>query len=168
MSNSRNTNTVIRVTPTLSTDAYGDNEVLFDATEIPHAVLGDNGCSKLLSLTILNQNVDVLDIDIVFMQVQTNLGTINAAIDISDSDAEAAKILATCKVDGSACKTGLNAQIIYTIGATSMSANVVSGLFPILLQANSGSTSVYFTAILRDATPTFAADDLDFIFHIEK
>ena len=38
---------------------------------------------------------------------------------------------------------------------------------PMLLQADEGSTSVYVSGVLRDGTPTFAADDIDLIFHIE-
>ena len=37
-----------------------------------------------------------------------------------------------------------------------------------LLQAEDDSTSVYVHAIIGAGTPTFAADDLDLIFHIEK
>jgi len=37
---------------------------------------------------------------------------------------------------------------------------------PFLLQAASGSTSVYFSAIVKD-TVTFGASDLTFRFHIE-
>ena len=32
---------VIRVTPTLSTDAYANGDVLFTTTEIPNAVIGN-------------------------------------------------------------------------------------------------------------------------------
>ena len=39
---------------------------------------------------------------------------------------------------------------------------------PMLLQAEAGTTSVYFAAVLRSAiTPTYVADDIDFHFHIE-
>jgi hypothetical protein len=39
---------------------------------------------------------------------------------------------------------------------------------PLLLQAASNSTSVYVVGILTgSATPTYAADDIDLIFHIE-
>ena len=41
------------------------------------------------------------------------------------------------------------------------------GFSPILLQAASDSTSVYFAAI-GSATITYGADDLEFIFHIER
>jgi hypothetical protein len=37
-----------------------------------------------------------------------------------------------------------------------------------MLQAASNSTSVYVAGIITDGTPTFAADDLDLVFHIQK
>ena len=61
---------IIRVTPTLSTDAYAQNDVLTNATEIPNAVSSRGGVSKLINISILNQNTDDLDVDIVFMQLQ--------------------------------------------------------------------------------------------------
>jgi len=40
---------------------------------------------------------------------------------------------------------------------------------PILIKAADDSTSVYFQAIITSSTtPTYAADDLDFIFHIRQ
>ena len=39
---------------------------------------------------------------------------------------------------------------------------------PMLLQAEDDSTSVYFAAISRSGTPTTAADDYEFIFHLER
>ena len=39
---------------------------------------------------------------------------------------------------------------------------------PIVLQAEAGSTSVYVTGIITSGTtPTYAADDIQLIFHIE-
>ena len=156
---------IIRVTPTLDTNAYGDNEVLFDATEIPNAVSSRGGVSKLIAISIISQGTDQLDLDIVFMQVQKNLGTINAAIDISDDNLEAAKVIGAVRVDGSDVAVGLSANIILTFADTH-GDNMKSQL-PLLLQAETNTTSVYFSAVLRDTTPTYAADDLDFIFHIE-
>ena len=50
---------VIRVTPTLDTSAYSANDVLFNATAIPNAVKEDGGCSKLVGITIIN-NDDII------------------------------------------------------------------------------------------------------------
>ena len=156
---------IVRVTPTLDTNAYGDNEVLFDATEIPNAVSNRGGVSKLIAISITSQHTDQIDLDIVFMQVQKNLGTRNAAIDISDVNLEAAKVIGAIRVDGSDVVVGLNTNIIFTF--TDTHGDNMKSQLPLLLQAEGGSTSVYFSAILRDQTPTYAVDDLDFAFHIE-
>ena len=156
---------IVRVTPTLDTNAYGDNEVLFDATEIPNAVSNRGGVSKLIAISITSQHTDQIDLDIVFMQVQKNLGTINAAIDIDDDDIQAAKVIGAIRVDGSDVVVGLNTNIIFTF--TDTHGDNMKSQLPLLLQAEGGSTSVYFSAILRDQTPTYAVDDLDFAFHIE-
>ena len=168
MSNSISKYSVIRVTPTLDTSAYGDNEVLFNATEIPNAVLGNGGCSKLISVSIVSQNTTMVDMDIVFMQVTKNLGTINAAVDISDANLEAAKMLGYVSLDGSNSGISLVNSILYTTAAGAEGTTQLDRSFPILLQAESNSTSIYFSAILRDQPPTYAADDLDFVFHIER
>jgi len=54
---------IIRVTPTLDTNAYAQGDVLFTATEIPNAVIGLGGCSKLIGAYMLDkadQQSDVL------------------------------------------------------------------------------------------------------------
>ena len=80
MANSASRYSVIRVTPTLDTGAYADDDVFFNSTEIPSAVIGNGGASKLIGLTILNEDDVAHDIDIVFMQKSTDLGTINDVV----------------------------------------------------------------------------------------
>ena len=80
MANNHSNFAIIRVTPALNTGAYADNDVFFDATAIPNAVRGNNGCSLLHAITIINEDDVVHDHDIVFMDVQKNLGTINSAV----------------------------------------------------------------------------------------
>ena len=53
MGNTASSFNIIRVSPTLSTDAYADNDVFFAATEIPAADRGDGGCSLHHEITIL-------------------------------------------------------------------------------------------------------------------
>ena len=40
--------------------------------------------------------------------------------------------------------------------------------FPMLLQAEDDSSSVYMAAVSRSGTPTVAADDYEIILHIER
>ena len=159
---------IIRVTPTLDAGtAYGAGEVLFNPTEIPNAVIGLGGCSKLMGITIIDQddNAD-MDIDLIFMTVSKNLGTINGAPNITDDNIELARILGIVKIDSSDNSIDLVASKIYSFsGAT---GNAASHPLPMILEAADDSTSVYVAAITQ-VTPDFAAaDDLDIILHLEK
>ena len=164
---------VIRVTPTLSTDAYSGNDVLFTTTEIPNAVLGLGGCSKLLGVTLLNEDDAANDIDLVFMQVDKDLGTINAAVGSgslwTNDLAKAAKVLGILQIDHSDNDVDLVNNLVWSSFKSGPSEANSGNNLPMLLQAESDSTSVYVQAIVRDGTPDFAAaDDLDLILHIEK
>ena len=158
---------IIRVTPTVDAGtAYGAGEVLFNPTEIPNAVIGLGGCSKLIGITIIDQddNVD-MDIDLIFMTVSKNLGTLNAAVDITDSNVELARILGVVKIDSSDNAVDLVASKVYSF--SSASGNAAAHPLPMILEAAVDSKSVYVAAITQ-VTPDFAAaDDLDIVFHIE-
>ena len=170
MGNTASKYTVIRVTPTLSTDAYADDDVFFNATEIPSAVLGNGGCSKLIGLSILNEDDVEHDFDIIFMQKETDLGTINDAVGSASKWtnvlAKAAGVLGWISVDWSEGDINLINNLLWTsirtggAGAGEMNNNM-------LLQAENDSTSVYMAAVSRGGTPTTAADDYEIILHIE-
>ena len=157
---------IIRVTPTLSTDAYAVGDVFFVGTEIPNAVREDGGCSKLIGITIIDQDDNAnMDIDLIFMTVSKNLGTLNAAPNITDPNVELARILGIVKIDSSDNEVDLVASKVYSFA--SASGNAAGHTLPMILEAADDSTSVYVAAISQ-VTPNFAAvDDLDFVFHIE-
>ena len=158
---------IITVTPTLSTDAYAQGDVLFVATEIPAAVIGNGGCSELVAAFVLNQNhAQNDDFDVIFHSGTTALGTINDTANIADADIQA---------------LGINGALVHDadVGKVAQldTANIVQlrnmqqgkSFDPILIKAADDSTSVYFQAIITSSTtPTYAADDLDFIFHIRQ
>ena len=166
MGNSVSPFNIIRVSPTLSTDAYAQGDVLFVATEIPHAVMGKGECSKLVAAYCLSQvhgNND--DFDVYFTEANTALGTINATANISDADIEAIGLNGILNVDADVAVT---AQLDTSKVNQLINLNGALASQPILLQAASDATSVYFQAVITSSTtPTYAADDLDFIFHIE-
>ena len=116
-------------------------------------------------MSMYNQNTTDVDIDFVFMSTQTNLGTINAAVDWADATAESANVLGVIITDGTDVATNLVTGRLSTWSLISGSPSFSQ--LPMLLQADEGSTSVYVSGVLRDGTPTFAADDIDLIFHIE-
>ena len=155
---------IIRVTPTLSTDAYAAGDVLFTATEIPNAVSSRGGVSKLTAMFILSQDTEDMDTNFIFSEGNTALGTINETADIDDSDIEALNIIGFLDLDASeAAVTHLDKSDIMQVTASEAGESR-----PFLLKAAEGSTSVYVQAIYRGGgTPSVAADDLDLIFHIE-
>ena len=159
---------VIRVTPTLATAAISaDNVVFFNATEIPNAVSNRGETSKLVGITVLNEDDVAHDFDLVFMQVESDLGTINAAVDITDANSTLAKFLGYISLDGSASGISLVNSSLFTTAAGAEGTTQLDRSFPLMLRAEEGSTSVYFGAILRDQTPTYTDGDLEFIFPIE-
>ena len=170
MGNTASNYTVIRVTPTLSTDAYADNDVFFNATAIPNAVIGNGGCSKLIGLSILNEDDVAHDFDIVFMQKSTDLGTINDAVGSNskwtNALAKAAGVLGVIKIDWSDNVVDMINNLLFTAKAGDQTGNGEG--FPMLLQAEDDSSSVYMAAVSRGGTPTVAADDYEIILHIER
>jgi hypothetical protein len=161
---------IIRVTPTLSTDAYAEGDVLFASTEIPNAVSSRGGSSFLVGMTVVDYG-DVADSDIhyIFSEKQTNLGTVNATADISDADFKASKPTGFLLQDADQATTGAyidNARM-HTVFAGAGSGDGSPGVF-MMLKADEGSTSVYISGILKSATtPTYAADGIELIFHIK-
>jgi hypothetical protein len=158
---------VIRVTPTLSTDAYAIGDVLFTATEIPGAVGSKGGCSKLVGMYVLDTAEQSTDMRFVFSEGNTALGTINATANISGGDIVANNVLGFAKLDDDQAATASsldNAQIHQVLPGSGVAEDSNSTM---LLQAASGSTSVYIQGIVADGTPTYAADSLTLIFHIE-
>ena len=79
---------VITITPTLDTAAYAAGDVLFNPVEIVSAVRVNAGACTLLSVHILDKADQGENFELVFLDSNINLGTINAAIDISDANAE--------------------------------------------------------------------------------
>ena len=161
---------VLRVSPTLSTDAYADNDVFFNATEIPNAVIGNGGCSKLIGVTILNEDDVAHDIDIIFMQKETDLGTINDAVGSGSKWTNAlekeAGVLGVVKIDWSTNSEDLVNNLVYHTSLGNHGAAITTGL-PMMLQSEDDSDKVYMAAVSRGGTPTVAADDYEIILHIE-
>ena len=159
---------VIRITPTLSTDAYADSEVLFNPTEIPMAVATRGGISELHTMFVLDSS-DQQNTDIRFIFTEkntTDLGTINATADISAANLKANKLLGTTFLDrGSSTGANIDNAVINQVMNASGAAE--SSIPSILLSADTGQRSVYVSAFIEAGTPTFAADSLELIFHIK-
>ena len=161
---------VIRVAPTLSTDAYSDNDVFFNPVPIPHAVLGLGGCSKLTAVTILNEDDVAHDFDLIFMSAARDLGTINDAVGSNskwtNALAKEAGVLGVVKIDWSTNSEDLVNNLVYHTSLGNHGAAITTGL-PMMLQSEDDSDKVYMAAVSRGGTPTVAADDYEIILHIE-
>ena len=167
MANNYNNLEIIRITPTLSTSAYAGGDVAFTATEIPNAVIGKGGCSKIINAYVMDQDRDTYDLDLIFTEKNTALGTINATADISDANMEAIGFCGSLILKSDEAQSSVidNVRII----ATQSMSGTGESVEPFLIQAENDSTSVYVSGVFSDGTPTFAAaDDIDLIFHIEK
>ena len=161
-------------------EATNHNDVMFDATEIPNAVLRNGGCSKLSAITIIDKDSEQVDMDIIFMQVQTNFGTADSASDITDANLQSAKVLGSFMVDWTDhhvtfAQDANNASIWHSGGSAGPGNNGNApglknpSISPLFLQAADDTTSVYFTAIVNDTNNAdyAAVDDLEFVFHVE-
>ena len=161
MANNLSDFTVIEVIPTLQATAYTTGRMAFVTTEIPNAVTGSKGCSKLIGLTIVNKADATFLGDIIFQSASTTHGAINAAPGMSVGDLASAGVLGTIKIETEdwtdfgagqvACK--LNSDVLNTV--------------PFLLQAESGSSSVYFAMIINGTNNPTTTTDLIFRFHIQ-
>ena len=160
MSNNFSKFRTIRVTPTLDTSAYADGDILFDTTEIPDAVLGNGGCSKLVSVAITNKQGDVTPMTMYFQQTARGMGTANAAMNVSAGNTVHAKQLGYIEAPTDSWKD-MGSTCLFN---AKTDENVSS--LPLMLQAKDDSTSVYFFASIGGAE-TFADGDLTFVFGIE-
>ena len=160
---------IIRVSPTLDTNAYAQNDVLFTATEIPSCVLGLGGCSKLVAMYVIDKSNTDSDIDFYFSEGNTALGTINATADISDANLVNNNICGVARLDANQASVGAgldNARIFQVMPLTGTSEDSNATM---LLQSADDKSSVFVQGILTSATtPTYANGDIQLVFHIQK
>lgn len=135
---------VYDVTPVLDTNAYADNDVMFVAIEVPQVF--DKGLARVLqSVVVLDGDDQAVDFDLVFSNATITLGTINAAVSISDADA--AKIIGYVRLSASTdandlvnshlyCKTGLG------------------------LAMKGATASLWVAGVIRSGTPTYSASGM--------
>ena len=161
---------IIRVRPTLSTNAYAQGDVLFVETEIPNAVSSRGGVAILEAAYVLDLADDGgNDATIIFSEKNTTaIGTINETADISAENFAANDIIGVAIIDASAGSTGTKIDNLRMNPIMPITGEQEQSSAPLILKAADGSTSVYFSGILTSGTtPIFAADDLQFIFHIK-
>lgn len=142
---------VITVTPTLDTIAYADGDVLFNPVEVTSALLRAAGMVLTLeSLMGIDADDQGVAFDLVFLNANTNLGTINAAPSISD--ANALKIISP--------PISITPGNYIDLGGCRLFGLV--GIRCKMKGASSTNQSIWMAGITRGGTPTYTASGLSF------
>lgn len=137
---------VISVTLVADTSIYANNDVLAIPQEVTGVFRQQAGRVKLDSVVVLDGDDQGTAIDLVFSDSNITLGTINAAISVSDADA--AKIVGHVAVAAADFKDYINSMIAVKTGV---------GL---VMEAAAASTSLWVSAVVRSGTPTYTASGL--------
>lgn len=136
---------VVEFVPVLDTNAYADNDVLFVAIEVPQFFREKGGGALLHSVTVLDGDDQNIGFELFFSNATHTLGTINAAISVSDADAAKLK------------------RLLFT--TANMSDLINSRLFQregvgLTLGAAADSTSLWVSGAVRGGTPTYTASGM--------
>lgn len=134
---------VVEVIPVLDTNAYSDNDVLFVAIEVPSFFREKGGGALLHSVTVLDAADQNIGFELFFASATHTLGTLNAAITVSDADA--AKITGNLLFTSADMSDTINSRLYCKRGV---------GL---VLGAAADSTSLWLSGAVRGGTPTYAA-----------
>lgn len=134
---------VLTVTPTLDTAAYASGDLIFDATEIANAVRANGGTARLESVTLLDKADQGVTLTLVFLNAATDMGTLNAAPDPDDTEAET--ILGHVLI---------SSGDYLDVGASKIACVRNIGL---PLKAGAATTSLYVAAINGTSTPTYGS-----------
>lgn len=137
---------VIDVTPTLSTDIYADEDILFAETEIPAAVLDNGGSSILNSLVVIDKDDEGAAFDVYIMRSNVDISAANAAEAVADGDLD--EILTKVSITAGDY-VGLASGQIAIKGPSD------SGMSVLLQPSDAESTSLYMFAVSQ-GTPTYA------------
>lgn len=137
---------VIDVTLVADTSIYADNDVLAVPQEITGVFNRLGGRARLESIVLLDGDDQGTEIDLIFMNANGTLGTINAAVSISDADA--AKIVGHVSIVAADFTDLINSQL-----ATKRGLGLV-------MEAAAASSSLWIAAVVRSGTPTYTASGL--------
>ena len=143
---------VISITPTLDTSIYASGDTLFTATAITGAVRANDLRCALQSICVIDKDDQKPAVRLLFFKAAVTFGTLNDAPSLSDADA--ANYLG--HVD-------IAAADYVDLGGVSVACAKNIGL---MLEAASGTTTVYVAGMLTAGTPTHTASGLVFNFGV--
>jgi len=134
---------ILDVTLSLDTNAYADGDVLAATQEIPDALRFNGGTGIVQSLIALDKDDQGLAFDVVFLKSNVSIGAENAAVSITDTDAE--QILGIVNVEAANFDDLVASQI-----ATKVNVGIP-------VKSDGGTKSLYIAAISRGAGTYSAA-----------
>lgn len=137
---------VFDFTPVLDTNILADGDVMFVAKELPDFFLSPDADAALHSILVVDGDDQNIAFDLVFSNATITLGTLNAAVSISDADA--AKIIGVVEFATTDAVDLINSRLFYR-----------SGLGQVL-RASGTTTSVWISGISRGGTPTYTASGM--------
>ena len=153
---------IIDVTPTLDTNEYADGDALFNKTEIPGAVVGNGGVSKLINVTVNSKKASSTPMEVIIMGSDQSMEAANAAMNITAVEGTAANFCGWVDIPDDGGLDMGNFVINMPLNET-----VTKQKLLFLCKADDDSNSLYFTVIIG-GTVTYADGDLPFRFHFEQ
>ena len=149
--------TIITITPTLDTNAYADEDILFEETELANAVF-QGGTSTLQSITVIDDDDNGAAFDIYILDQDTDVGNANAAEGLSDAKLD--NVLTIVSIVAGDYTDLANGQIaVKSFGD--------SGTGVKLAPSSSTATSLYAFGIEQEAA-TYSADGLTIKLGIQR
>lgn len=136
---------VVAVTLVADTSIYADNDVLAIPQEITGFFRDAGGKVSLDSIVLLDEADQAVDVELIFMDANGTLGTINEPVTMSDADAR--KVLGSVLIVAADYTDLVNGQVATKRLDT-----------PLWLEGV--TTSLWLGAIVRSGTPTYAAASL--------
>ena len=134
-------------TPVLETSILADNDVFFVPVEVTGVFDHPGQSLALHSVTVLDGDDQNTDFDLYFFDASVTLGTLNAAVSISDTDA--AKCLGSVRMEAATDSDDLiNSRLFCKRG------------IGLALQASTSSTSLWVGGVVRSGTPTYTASGM--------
>lgn len=137
-------NDVYTIVPVLEPAILADNDVFFAPTEIP-LVFELSKTRVLQSIVVVDGDDQAVDVDLVFFNANVTLGTLNAAVSISDADA--AKAIGSVSLLAATHVTDLINSTLYTKTG-------------IGLPLKGATNSLWVGGVVRSGTPDYTASGM--------
>jgi hypothetical protein len=134
---------VYDVTPVLDTSILADNDVFFVPIEVPQVF--EKGLPRMLqSVVVVDGDDQATEFDLIFSNASITLGTLNAGVTVSDSDA--AKIIGRVSMLTTDAVDLINSNLF-----------VKSGI-GLVMKGVTGS--MWVSGVVRSGTPTYTASGM--------